>query len=217
MPPSPASPAPAGQPTQQSQPAPARTPQRLALARADTGGGGGLGAKLFLAVVVIAILVAAAMYFSEKPAVASGEVTHVTAYPIHRVSNSALDAEPRAAKVENTFDQMIVIAQVRLRNPNKIPIYLSYISAAVTLPDEQDRSFAASPSNYNRIFLAYPELAAMKDQPLLRDAAIPPGETVEGQLVFNYAITQAQWNSRKSLDVTISFVHQSDLTLTAPQ
>jgi hypothetical protein len=200
-----------------TQPAAAQNTQRLALARADDGGGGSLLAKLLLAVVVIAVLVAAAMYFSEKPAVAVGEVTHVTAYPVHRVSNSALAAEPRAAKVENTFDQMVVIAEVRLRNPNAIPIYLSDISAVVTLPTEQDRSFAANPANYNRLFLAYPELAPMKDQPLLRDAAIPPGETVEGQLVFNYAITQDQWNARKSLDLTISFVHQNDLTLTAPQ
>jgi len=192
-------------------------PQRLALARADTGGGGGLLAKLLFAAGAIAIAVAAVLWFSEKPAAAAGEVTHVTAYPIHRVSNSALDAQPRAAKVENTFDQMIVLAQVRLRNANKIPIYLSDISAVVTLPAEQDRSFAASPSSYNRLFVAYPELRPAKGQPLLRDAAIAPGETVEGQLVFNYAITQAQWNARKSLDVTISFVHQNDLTLTAPQ
>ncbi len=205
-------------PASSTQPArPLSQPQRLALARAETGGGGNLLAKVFLAAIVIAAAVGAVIYFSEKPAVAAGEITHLTAYPIHRVSNSALAAEPRAAKVENTFDQIVVIAEVRLRNQSKIPIYLSDISALLALPNEEDRSFAANAANYNRLFLAYPELAPMRQQPLLRDATIPPGETVEGQLIFNYPITHDQWNARKSLDVTISFVHQSDLTLTAPQ
>jgi hypothetical protein len=191
--------------------------QRLALARSDTGGGGSLLVKVLIAAIVIAIVIAAVIFFSEKPAVVSGEVTHVNAYPVHRVSNSALAAEPRAAKVENTFDQIIVIAEVRLHNQGKVPVYLSDISGVVTLPNEQDRSFAANPGNYNRLFLAYPELSPVKSQPLLRDSTIPAGETVEGQLIFNYGITQDQWNARKSLDLTISFVHQSDLTLTAPQ
>jgi hypothetical protein len=191
--------------------------QPLALARAESGGGGGLLAKILIAVVVVVLAVGAAFYFSTKPAVATGEVTHVNIYPIHRVSNAALNAEPRAAKVENTFDQVVVLAQVRLQNRSKIPIYLSDISAVLVLPNEEDRSFAANPTNYNRLFLAYPELAALRQQPLLRDAAIPPGETVEGQLLFNYPITQDQWNARKSLDLTISFIHQPDLTLTAPQ
>jgi hypothetical protein len=205
-------------PASSTQPAkPPAPPQRLALARAETGGGGNLLVKILFAAIVVAVVVGAVMYFSEKPAVAVGEITHLTAYPIHRVSNSALDAEPRAAKVENTFDQIIVIAEVRLRNQSKIPIYLSDISALLTLPNEEDRSFAANATNYNRLFLAYPELAPMKQQPLLRDATIPAGETVEGQLIFNYPITQDQWNARKSLDVTISFVHQNDITLTAPQ
>ena len=91
------------------------------------------------------------------------------------------------------------------------------MSALLSLPGEEHRSLAANATDFNRVFVAYPQLVPLKQQPLLRDITIPAGETVEGQLIFNYPITKDQWDLRRSFDVTISFNHQKDLVLPAPQ
>jgi len=196
----------------------ARGPQSLVLA-SSKGGGGGLHLllRMLIAVVILAAAIGAYVYFGETPPVAVGEITHLTAYPVHRVSNGTLAMNPSAAKVENTFDEIIVVAEVRLHNQSKGPVFLSDMSAVVSLPNEEDRSLAATTSDYNRVFIAYPELLPMKTQPLLRDITIPAGETVEGQLIFNYPLTKEQWDLRRSLDITLSFLHQKDLVLPAPQ
>ncbi|HZD47690.1 MAG TPA: hypothetical protein VE178_02990 [Silvibacterium sp.] len=173
--------------------------------------------RILIAVVILVAVIGAYVYFNEKPPVAVGEVAHLTAYPVHRVSNGVLAMNPGAAKVENTFDEMIVVAEVRLHNQSTGPIFLSDMSALVSLPNEEHRSLAATVTDYDRVFIAYPELAPMKQQPLLRDITIPAGETVEGQLIFNYPITKEQWDLRRSLDITLSFLHQKDLVLPAPQ
>lgn len=167
--------------------------------------------------MIVILAIGAYFYFGAIPPVAVGEITHLTAYPVHRVSTSALAANPSAAKVENTFDEMIVVAEVRLRNESSGPIFLSDMSALLSLPGEEHRSLAATATDYDRVFIAYPELAPMKREPLLRDTTIPAGATAEGQLIFNYPIPKDQWDMRRSLDITISFLHQKDLVLPAPQ
>jgi len=189
---------------------------RLALA-SSRGGGGSPLPKVLVAAVIVTLAIGAYFYFGAIPPAAVGEITHLTAYPIHRVSNSALAANLSAAKVENTFDEVIVIAEVRLRNQTKGPVFLSDMSALLSLPGEEHRSLAATATDYDRVFVAYPELAPMKREPLLRDTTIPAGATAEGQLIFNYPIAKDQWDMRRSLDLTISFLHQKDIILPAPQ
>jgi hypothetical protein len=189
----------------------------LVLANADTGGsGGGIWLKIALATVIVLLIIGAFVYFSETPPVASGEVVHLTAYPIHRVSH-AIPEGSKAAKAEQTFDEMIVIADVRIRNLRPGPLFLSDMAALLSLPGEEHRSLAANANDFNRVFVAYPQLVAMKEQPLLRDTTIAEGESAEGQLIFHYPITKDQWDLRRSLDIKLSFLHQNDLTLPAPQ
>ncbi|AXC11153.1 hypothetical protein ACPOL_1811 [Acidisarcina polymorpha] len=197
-------------------PPPSKLPG-LALASFQGGRGGNPLLNILAAAVVVLLVIGAYVYFGEKPPVAAGEVAHLTAYPVHRVSNSALEATPAAAKVEQTFDQIVVVAEVRLHNRSHGPLFLSDMSAVLSLPGEEQRSLAANPTDFNRVFVAYPDLVPIKQPPLLRDTTIPAGGSVEGELVFNYPITKQQWDLRRSLDITISFLHQKDLVLTAPQ
>jgi hypothetical protein len=195
--------------------APKQPLPRLALASAE-GRSGNPIPKILAALAVVVAAIAAYVYFNEKPPVAVGEVIRLTAYPIHRVSN-AIPEGSRAARVELNFDEIVVIAQVRIHNQSDGPLFLSDMAALLSLPGEEHRSLAASAGDYNRVFIAYPQLIPMKQQPLLRDTTIPAGESVEGQLIFNYPITKDQWDLRRSLDITLSFLHQKDLTLPAPQ
>ena len=187
------------------------------MASADGGGGGHPLLKVAAAALIVVLAIGAYVYFDEKPPPVAGEILHLTAYPIHRESKARLFGAPSTATVDSTFDQIIVIADLRLHNQSQGPVFLSDMSALLKLPTEEDRSLAAIASDYNRVFIGYPELAPMKQQPLLRDITIPAGATAEGQLVFNYPITKEQWDQRQSLDITISLLHQKDLVLLAPQ
>ncbi len=191
-------------------------PRPLSLATADKGAGPGPILKLLIAAVIVMIAIGAYVYFGQKPLAASGEVTHITGYPIHKVTDT-IPYVSKAARVEQNFDEIIVIAQVRLHNQTQGPLFVSEMSCLVGLPGEEHRSLAANINDYNRVFVAYPELLPMKQQPLLRDTTIAAGDTIEGQLIFNYPITKDQWDLRRSVDITISFLHQNDLVLPAPQ
>lgn len=173
--------------------------------------------RIIIAAFIVVLGIAGYVYFNEKPPPVVGEVLHLTAYPIHSESKANQFATQSIAPVESTFDQIIVIADVRLHNQSQGPVFLADMSALLKLPSEEDHSLAATSSDFNRVFVAYPALAPMKQQPLLRDITIPAGATVEGQLVFNYPITKEVWDKRQSLELILSFTHQKDLVLLAPQ
>jgi hypothetical protein len=190
----------------------------LSLATAQGGGSGSSPVlRVLIAAVIVLLVIGAYVYFNEKPPVVAGEILHLTAYPIHRESKANEFATQSIAPVETKFDEIVVIADVRLHNQSEGPVFLADMSALLKLPSEEDRSLAASTSDFNRVFVAYPALAPIKQQPLLRDITIPAGATAEGQLVFNYPLTKEQWDQRQSLELTLSFTHQKDLVLLAPQ
>jgi hypothetical protein len=56
----------------------------------------------------------------------------------------------------------------------------------------------------------------MRMDPLRRNIEIAPGQSVDGLLVFSYPLSRDQWNTRKSMQVTISFKGAKDVTLNAP-
>jgi hypothetical protein len=206
--------------TTQPQPGLSETPTQirpLSLATAQGGGSGHPVLRVLAAAVAVLVVIAAYVYFNEKPPVVAGEILHLTAYPIHRESKANQFATQSVTPVETKFDEIIVIADVRLHNQSQGPVFLADMAGLLKLPTEEDRSLAASASDFDRVFVAYPELAATKQQPLLRDITIPAGATAEGQLVFNYPITKQQWDQRQSLELTLSFTHQKDVVLVAPQ
>ena len=172
--------------------------------------------KVLAAAAITVLVIAAYVYFNEKPPVATGEVRHLSVYPVHRLANPGAGMQGMVG-VEQKVDQVIVIAQVRLRNQSKGPLFVFDMFGQLGLPDQQLRSLAATTSDFDRVFVAYPQLASMKQPPLLRDTTIPAGATIDGELIFNYPITREQWDARRSMDVTVQFLHQKDLVMQSPQ
>jgi hypothetical protein len=118
---------------------------------------------------------------------------------------------------DEIINQLLVFAHVRLHNPNTTPITIEDDWAIVTLPDgDTRRSLGASFTDFQKVFLAYPQLAPLRMDPLRRDIEIPPGQSVDGLLVFSYPLSRDQWNTLKSMQVTISFKGAKDVTLNAP-
>lgn len=167
--------------------------------------------------VVAFVVVTAAIFFyvfaGEKPAVATGVVLEAWAHPMHTVT-PGFDASGSAMSQE-AFDQVLVFTRVRLHNQSKGPLFLHQILTNVTLDDGIHTSFAAMPTQYDRIFIAYPELAQWKSTPLSPEMTLEAGQTVEGTFVSSFRMTKQQWDSRKSMDYTFGFRYQPGVTLKA--
>jgi hypothetical protein len=163
-----------------------------------------------LASVIAAVLVSLAIFLyirlGEKPPPAVGEVTNVTAHLMHR-ETAALDAAG-AAMPQEKFDQVLVFAHVKLHNQSKQPLFLHQSMANITLDDGIHTSYAAIPSDYDRAFKGYPELAPFRGTPLPSEPSLQPGETIEGDVLAAFRLEKPEWDARKGLDYTFGFRYQ---------
>jgi hypothetical protein len=166
------------------------------------------------AAIVVTIAIAIYVITGEKPPVATAEVLDVWAHPMHEVT-PAFDAAG-AAVSQSTFDQVLVFTRVRLHNQSKQPLFLHQIATNVTLADGTvDTSFATTASQYERIFLAYPNLAQWHSLPLSTELSLEPGQTAEGTFVSSFRMAKEQWDARKALDFSFGFRYQPEVKVTA--
>ena len=94
------------------------------------------------------------------------------------------------------------------------PLFLYEIKANATLADGVHTSYAATKMDYDRVFIAYPGLAALRGAGLSHDSTLEPGQTLEGDFVSSFRITKQEWDARKDLNFSFSFRYQKGLVLT---
>jgi hypothetical protein len=166
------------------------------------------------ATVVVTLAVAIYVIAGQKPPVAKGEILAVWAHPQQTIT-SGFDASG-APMAQQTVDQVMIFAKVRLHNQSDHPIVLVNVITNVALDDGIHSSYAANRGDYDRLFVAYPDLQVPHDpgiSPL--NTEIAPGQTVEGEFVSAFkSMTQPQWAARKKLDFTFSFQYQPNLVIT---
>ncbi|MGB9029877.1 MAG: hypothetical protein WCC27_07135 [Acidobacteriaceae bacterium] len=167
-----------------------------------------------LAAIVIAVgVIGSYVWATYTGPVHTGQVVSVQAYPIHRElsTGSGLGGLNGGA---NVYDEVIVIADVKVKSTTKLPLFLHEMWGEVTLPNgDVIQSLAAGGEDYRKVFVAYPALEAQKKAPMPRDITMTPGQEVEGQMVFHYPITQKDWDGRKQFDVVVGFINQKNLVL----
>jgi hypothetical protein len=170
---------------------------------------------VILATVIAAVLVSIAVtiyiFAGEKPPAATGEIIESWAHPMHSVS-SGWDANGAAIPKEEV-DQVLLFTHVRLHNQSKQAIFLHQIVANGTLADGIHSSYAATPTDYERIFKAYPDLMQWHATPISPDLTIQPGETKEGTFVNSFKMAKPDWEGRKNLDYSFNFQYLPSLTL----
>jgi hypothetical protein len=165
------------------------------------------------AIVIVVGVIGTYVWVTYTGPVHSGQVVSVSAYPIHRELSTGsglggLQGGP------NVYDEVIVIADVKVKSTTKLPLFLHDMWGEVTLPSgDVLQSLAASGEDYKKVFVAYPALEAQKKTPMPRGITMKPGQEVEGQLIFHYPITQKDWEGRKQFDVVIGFINQKNLVL----
>ena len=164
-----------------------------------------------VATVLVSIAIAVYIYAGEKPPAPAGEILDVWAHPMH-TETSGWDANGAAIPKEE-IDQVLLFTHVRLRNQGKQPIFLHQIVANATLADGIHSSYAATPTDYERIFQAYPDLNQWHAPSMPIDLTIQPGETKEGTFVCSFRISKADWEARKDLDYIFNFQYLPGLKL----
>jgi hypothetical protein len=179
---------------------------------------GRLAVRVLIALVISSLVVAGWVLFGRKTPTATGDVVRVNIYPVQAKISGGAAGTPGQQGQDEVINQMLVFAHVRLHNPNTAPITIVDDWAVVTLPDgEIRRSLGASTVDFEKVFQAYPQLAPVRMEPLRRDLQIQPGQSVDGLVVFSYPMSRQEWDSRKSMQVTLSFNGAKDVTLNAPQ
>lgn len=177
---------------------------------------GRVAIRVLIGLIISSLIVLIWIRFERKTPVATGDISRVAIYPIQAKISGGNDA-PGQQGQDEIINQLLVFTHVRLHNPNTTPITLEDDWAVVTLPNgETRRSLGASGPDFDKVFQAYPQLAPLRMDPLRRDIQIQPGQSVDGLVVFSYPLSREQWDSRKSMQVTVSFSGAKDVTLTAP-
>ena len=165
-----------------------------------------------LATVVVSIAIAIYVIAGQKPPVATGEIVAVWAHPQH-TETSGFDANGMPMPKE-VADQVMVFTEVKLHNQTDHPLFLANVLTNVTLDDGIHSSYAANKADYDRIFIAYPNIPVPHMQPISPlDTTIDPGQTVEGTFVSAFMMTKQEWDARKKLDYTFGFRYQPNLVL----
>jgi hypothetical protein len=162
------------------------------------------------ATVVVSIAVAVYVIAGEKPPVAKADILGVWDHPQH-TTTSGFDASGAPIEKQD-IDQVFVFARASLHNQTDHPIFLSNITTNVTLDDGIHSSYAANKGDYERIFVAYPDLQVPHGPPISPLATqIDVGQTVEGEFVSAFRLSKQQWDARKKLDFTFTFQYQPNV------
>jgi hypothetical protein len=164
------------------------------------------------ATILVTIAIAIYVIAGQKPPVVTGDVIAVWAHPQHTES-SGFDANG-APMPKDSFDQVLVFAEVRLHNQSKIPLYLLNVMTNADLADGIHSSYAASRSDYDRVFLAYPGMPVPHGPGLPNDLSLDPGQTVDGTFVSSFRLTKQEWDARKNLNFSFTFRYQPSVVLT---
>jgi hypothetical protein len=163
-----------------------------------------------LASVIAAVLVSVAIFLyiklGEKPPVAIGDVSNIQAHLMHR-QTAAFDAAG-AAMPQEIFDQVLVFAHVKLQNKSKTPLFLHQAMMNLTLDDGIHTSYVATPTDYERAFKGFPELAPFHGNPLPAEPTIEVGQSIEGDILASFRMSKQEWDARKGLDFTFGFRYQ---------
>lgn len=190
---------------------PQSQPDDAALGESYTRGTSSLVRAAIAAAVLVSLAIAIYFFAGQRRPVATAEILDVWAHPMHTVT-PGFDASGTAISQES-FDQVLVFARVRLHNQFKGPLFLHQIQTNITLGDGVRTSFAASPSQYERVFLAYPELASWRATTLSTEQTLDTGQTAEGTFVSSFRMPRDQWEARRGLSFTFGFRYQPEVTV----
>ncbi len=166
-----------------------------------------------IAVLVLGGIFAAIFWFSPHR-VAGLTVTHVAILPNHTVfkSNTILVHTQDEAQ-----DDLYVVANVRIEDQLRLPIFINDITATLITPQGDFTSSAIQPKDLPNLYVAFPKLKPLASDPLLRETAIQPGQHAEGMVLLHFPVPQSVWDLRTSATITVDLYNRGPQTVTIPK
>jgi len=163
------------------------------------------------ATLVVGTAIAIYVIAEQKPPVATAQIASVWVHPQHEES-SGFDASG-APIPKQEIDEVMVFTRVSIHNQSDHPLFLANVLTNVTTADGViHSSYAANKGDYDRIFIAYPDIPVPHLSPLSPlDTTIDPGKTVEGSFVSSFKMSKQDWDANKKLDYTLNFRYQPAL------
>lgn len=169
-------------------------------------------------VVIVGLVIAGFLlaHFGKAKPDASGAVLRLVVYPV-QVDSGGPDQDPGmpAGSVAEQ-NETVLLVQARVTNISRKPLTLFDMVSDVRMGETTTESPDALPEDIDRLFLRFPDLAALHMQPLLRHQVIAPGQSADGLLVFNYPWNKQQWDQHKKAQIIVSFVNGRSLVLPLP-
>jgi hypothetical protein len=168
-----------------------------------------------LIVAVIVAIAFALIYFFTPHRIADLTVTHTAILPTHTVFKTESKLVGHEDQIQ---DDLYVLATVRIDDKLKLPVFIKDITATLTTADDTviDTS-AIEKTDLDNLYITFPKLKPLASAPLLRESTIEPGGSAEGMVLLHFPITEADWNNRKSVTITIDLYHQGSQTVTIPK
>jgi len=174
--------------------------------------------NIAIAAVVVSIAIGLYVWIGQKPPVASGDILTMNLYPVHTLINNGGGGDNGMAGTAEYYDQLLILAKIKVRNQTDIPLFMQDISAAIKLPDGSEQvNVTASDKDMDRVFQAYPTLSYLRAASIPRDTTLSPGQSVQGLTIFNFPITKEQWDGLQTAKVEVSFMHQKNLEIVLPR
>ncbi len=150
---------------------------------------------LVIALVVVVVFIAGIAYIFRSKPVAQGQIENVFLSQNKGQPNSML------------------AIQVSLKAVGDKALYIKEITAELKMPSDTYTDEAASASDYDRYFQAYPDLRDHAMKPLAVETKIPPGTQESGTVIVTFPIDQGEFDTRKSLTVTVVPYDQKPIVL----
>ena len=152
-------------------------------------------APLAVALLVVVVFIAGVAYIFRAKPVAQGQID-------------------RAFAMQHADQpQTMVLMQVTLRNIGTKPLFIKEIKSDIMTEAGESVDDAASPSDYDRYFQAFPDLRMYATEPLKVETKIAPGAEAQGSVMVAFPITKEQFYARKDLNVTIFPYDQNAIVL----
>jgi hypothetical protein len=136
--------------------------------------------NIAIATVAISIAIGLYVWIGQRPPVAGGDILTMNLYPVHTLINSGGGGDTGMAGSPEYYDQLLILAKVKIRNQTDIPLFMQDISAAIKLPDGSEQvNVTASNKDMDRVFQAYPSLSYLRTDSIPRDTTLMPGQSVQ--------------------------------------
>ncbi|HTV82120.1 MAG TPA: hypothetical protein VME18_05675 [Acidobacteriaceae bacterium] len=168
---------------------------------------------VFIAIVLVGAVVGGYIWATWVGPAHAGQVVSMTVYPIHQELSTGAELGGMDGGA-NVYDEVIVLANVKIRSTTKLPLFLHDMWGDLTLHNgTTQQDLAADDTDFGKVFVAYPKLVAAEKSPVERNITLQPGQQIEGQMIFHFPVSQQDWDERQSFTVTVEFLHQKPLVL----